>query len=41
VVQGIARIHEVTGNDRRGHTQDKAKFLAESDFRKGGSPAGF
>ncbi|CAB3995471.1 glutathione hydrolase 1 proenzyme isoform X1 [Paramuricea clavata] len=41
VVQGISRIHKVKSGGKREHMDDKAKFMAESDFRKGGSPSGY
>ena len=41
VVQGIERIHQVNHGDKRGPIHAKEKFIAESDFRKGGSPSGY
>ncbi|XP_046839747.1 glutathione hydrolase 1 proenzyme-like isoform X3 [Xenia sp. Carnegie-2017] len=39
VVQGISRTKMAMGGGKRGHFRDV--FMAESDFRKGGKPAGY
>ena len=42
VVQGIARIPEGSEHGKGKHAdQNKFMLLAESDFRKGGTPAGY
>ena len=41
MVQGISRIHEMKHEGKRGHMHDQVKFMAESDFRKGGRPSGY